>query len=463
MFFTTALTLLFLIKLRFNRNRNFHDYVKEKYGGTAIRNIRKLEESEKKLAKARLDRDFLLTCKSNNCVPKFLKFKLYRKSLYNSEFYRNAIATLLDTEINFKSKRIKLLSSKTEQLNKCLKSTLSFLTFNRAKVQIQTNLESFCNQVQNTHGRKLNYLGISPYKFMTPNDVIFNFSDYKLTDKEKALLALGLDFKLPCFRPNFVQFFLSMEKLARSLKSLTQVNADNFEQCQLSLKNLSYSTWTSITSSSKNWFPFFKKEDLDIIKKLAKNNNIVICKPDKGKGIVILNKRDYVTKMEQILEDHSKFLEINDVPFKITNKMEDKTNRVLKKLKEKNCISEETYISLRSTGSSFGILYGLPKIHKGNAVPLRPILAAYNLPNFKVAKFLVPLLSDLTKNSYSISNSYTFGTDVIQDINPNNIMVSYDVESLFTNIPLAETINLVLNKLYPTAGTIYHGFDRDSF
>ena len=29
-------------------------------------------------------------------------------------------------------------------------------------------------------------------------------------------------------------------------------------------------------------------------------------------------------------------------------------------------------------GSSFGIMYGLPKVHKSRPVPLRPILAAYN-------------------------------------------------------------------------------------
>ena len=38
------------------------------------------------------------------------------------------------------------------------------------------------------------------------------------------------------------------------------------------------------------------------------------------------------------------------------------------------------------TSSFFGILYGSPKVHKGPSVPLRPILAAYNLPNYKLAK-----------------------------------------------------------------------------
>ena len=170
-------------------------------------------------------------------------------------------------------------------------------------------------------------------------------------------------------------------------------------------------------------------------------------------------------KMEHVLSDNSKFIEVNDIPFKVANKTEDKVNRLLTvtKLKENHTITEDIYTSIRSTGSSFGILYGLPKIHKGNAVPLRPILAAYNLPNFKIAKFLVPLLNDLAKNRYTIQNSYSFSSELVQCLNPDNVIVSYNVESLFTNIPLDETINIILSQLFPTNSTIYNGFSRSAF
>ena len=460
--FRTALILLFVIKLKFSRNRNFHEYIREKYDGTALKTFRQLEVSEKKLSKADLDREFLFTCKANNCVPNFLKFKLYRKSLYNTEFYKNALRTLIDNELSFKYKRIHFLSKRVEQLRNSLKNTFSSLTFNHAKVVIEKNIHNYCKNIKIVHSKKLNNLGISPYRFMDPHDVIFNFSNYKLSDKEKSLLALGLDFKLPCYKPNFVQFFMPLEKLTRILKKFSP-DVKQFEHFQLQLKNLSYSTWSSIVKTNNNWYPFFTKEDFNTIKALSKNDNIVICKPDKGKGIVILNKTDYISKMELILSDESKFVEVKDTLFKISNKSEDKINRVLKKFKDKKIITDEVYSSLYSTGSSFGILYGLPKVHKGNSVPLRPILAAYNLPNFKIAKFLVPLLTNLTKNEYTISNSYNFSSEVLDKINLNNFMASYDIESLFTNIPLVETIELVLNRLYPTADTIYFGFDRASF
>ena len=58
-------------------------------------------------------------------------------------------------------------------------------------------------------------------------------------------------------------------------------------------------------------------------------------KPDKGNGIVILYRDDYVKKTEVILEDHSKFKIITKDYFKTTIKHEDKDIRFLQKLKKK--------------------------------------------------------------------------------------------------------------------------------
>ena len=43
------------------------------------------------------------------------------------------------------------------------------------------------------------------------------------------------------------------------------------------------------------------------INSLRKNDNIIITKPHKGSGVVLLNKSDYVDKMNKILDDQSKF------------------------------------------------------------------------------------------------------------------------------------------------------------
>ena len=42
-------------------------------------------------------------------------------------------------------------------------------------------------------------------------------------------------------------------------------------------------------------------------------------------------------------------------------------------------------------------------------------------------------------------------------------MVSFDVQSLFTNVPIFETINIILNKLFPSPTSVYHGFSKSNF
>ena len=196
-------------------------------------------------------------------------------------------------------------------------------------------------------------------------------------------------------------------------------------------------------SLKTNWLSFLKKDDYNRLKQLSLKSNLVITKPDKGKGTVILNKQDYVMKMNNILSDQSKFEHIGSPTFQPIFKVEDKINRFLKSLKDRHIINENTYAELYTSGCSYGILYGLPKVHK-EGIPLRPILASYNTPGYKLAKYLVPLLQPFSENEFTLSNSSKFVKDIItQDL--DLYMVSLDVVSLFTNIPLQATIQIILD------------------
>ena len=75
---------------------------------------------------------------------------------------------------------------------------------------------------------------------------------------------------------------------------------------------------------------------------------------------------------------------------------------IQKKLKNKNAISEETYNS-KPVDSKPRTPYGSAKVHKPlkNGLPLfRPIISAIGTPTYKLAKFLVPILSDITQNEF---------------------------------------------------------------
>ena len=219
--------------------------------------------------------------------------------------------------------------------------------------------------------------------------------------------------------------------------------------------------------SFKVFSSIFTKADILLLKQFSKNPDIVVCRPDKGNGVVILDKTIYVNKMLNIISDSSKFVKINDDLDKYVLRVETKINNFLTKLKSLKAISESIYKTLRVTGSGPGILYGLPKIHKQNfstVFPFRPIFAAYNTPSFNLAKFLVPVLKPLTTNRFTTDNSYSFVQDIIKIPNCNNyFMASFDVENLFTNVPVHETIEIILSNFFINSASNILGLSRKLF
>ena len=290
--FRSLLVILFLLRIKLSRSAHTADYLRRKYDGYTLRLYRRLESSTKKWKKAQLDQDFLMYCKMNNIMPNFVKFKLYRASLYSSEFYKSSCLSLLNIELNLKSKAITRLKSSVTSLSNTLYSALSLLDGLYIKYVLRDNITKYASDVQKTHDRKLQKLGIHQPQFLSPNNVLFNYSDYNLSKKEKFLLSLGLVFCLPNFKPNFCKFFLSFELFYNIIRSPPA--HINLESARQSIQSVAHKAYASYKAT--NWFPFFKKEDFHILKKLSKNKDIVLCKPDKGKGVVLLNRDDYIKK-----------------------------------------------------------------------------------------------------------------------------------------------------------------------
>ncbi|XP_071944677.1 uncharacterized protein [Antedon mediterranea] len=123
--------------------------------------------------------------------------------------------------------------------------------------------------------------------------------------------------------------------------------------------------------------------------------------------------------------------------------------------KEKDMIStvhkilpKEIAKSICQTGSRLAHLYGLPKTHK-EKLSMRPILSATGTYNYKLAQWLDEKLKPLSQNAYTIDDVFSFAADIRSTvINASDILVSYDVSSLFTNVPLTETIQIIADKAF---------------
>ena len=94
-------------------------------------------------------------------------------------------------------------------------------------------------------------------------------------------------------------------------------------------------------------------------------------------------------------------------------------------------------------------LYGLPKIHKTN-VPLRPIVSAIGSPTYALAKHLTFLLQPYIGQTDTYVKDSTHFISKIKDLTleENDRLVSFDVVSLFTKVPLNDAMGHI-QQIFP--------------
>ena len=151
-----------------------------------------------------------------------------------------------------------------------------------------------------------------------------------------------------------------------------------------------------------------------------------------------------------ILDDPSKFEKLGPTSSNDnTANIESKLQKCLLEL-FKDSIPKSLYQNICPTGSQRPRMYGLPKTHKTN-VPLRPILSMTGSSHHKLSKWLASLLELVLKHfsTHCIHDSFTFADAIQNSKDANNLfMCSFDISSLFTNVPLEETINICADALY---------------
>ena len=49
------------------------------------------------------------------------------------------------------------------------------------------------------------------------------------------------------------------------------------------------------------------RKEKETLRALSQDTSVVICKPDKGNGVVVLDQKVYIKKMGTVLKDKTKF------------------------------------------------------------------------------------------------------------------------------------------------------------
>ena len=317
----------------------------------------------------------------------------------------------------------------------------AFKRFRRAKIDFNQQIphqwkHNILNEVYSVFRVKINGLNLhlnNKLNFLINNSVCnrycasennyINLSSKVLSDDVKKALNFGMSFVL--------------DKEISPLELATAINKlsfnKHFEGNIDIAKGLIYS---KLNESTPNNFPLrFRKALFD----LKKDPNIHITKADKSNCVVILDKVTYNDKILELLSDQTTYKPLNKNP--LDNEIKNFNSKIKSILKDNNDLLSKIKIN----APSLPYLYGLIKTHKPN-LPVRPIISSVGSCTYKLSKYLVAILSPLLG---TISDSHIKnGLDICDKLTTINInsetrLVSFDVVSLFTKVPIDDLLNFL--------------------
>ena len=146
--------------------------------------------------------------------------------------------------------------------------------------------------------------------------------------------------------------------------------------------------------------------------------------------------------MNELLIDDNTYMILQSNPLK---SWQHHYNKELKRILKNNPDLEKRF---RSYMPKLPHMYGLPKVHK-DGVPMRPIVSTIGSVDYLLAGWLAKLLSPCLNKiaGTHITNTLDF-IERIDKVDLNDkLMVSYDVDSLFTNVPVTQCIEFLKENL----------------
>lgn len=173
--------------------------------------------------------------------------------------------------------------------------------------------ERNCKMLLTQFHHKLQYLIYKKFGCSAISDIVgnvLNLSSYQLSPIERAILDHGLDFPIPPVVVRRKEIFSEFKILNAQIQRLKPVSDNKVRDLKARLNDLTHCyARTPISYSEFKW----RREHYSVIKSLRQNKSLVTTRPDKGSGVVVLNRCDCVDKMMTILSDSSKFIKLGPV------------------------------------------------------------------------------------------------------------------------------------------------------
>ena len=198
-------------------------------------------------------------------------------------------------------------------------------------------------------------------------------------------------------------------------------------------------------------------------KQYLKENNLLAVPFDKGIGICLMKKEKYQEKLDTIIS-LPQFAKLEVTRKNAKNPFIKEEERIVEELKEmlnSGQISQQLFEEIKPSGSQPARLYGLAKVHK-RGTPVRPVLSMPGSAYHRIAQRIAKWLSVVPE--CGINSSTKSVCDSVKDfeMEEDEEVVSFDVSSLYTNVPLLEAIHYCADLLYNGRAEV-PPVDKDTF
>ena len=459
MFFVAVIYSIFSKLISTALPSKYLSSTRSKYGDVIFSSIRKIEKLSIKYQKCKCDLEFLRLCIIYRLTPAFVQINLWKKRIKCTNEYSSFQHFCLKQEYDNRYKDSIKCDKEIKKLLEYLKVKISYYDFQLLQKFLYERSNKEKEKFITAHEKKLIKLNNGPigqdYQSIRTK-LVHNISSYNLSPAEERLLCRGWNFCIENKITNFIDFKTDMELNAFKLQS--DCHPNTFSTLCQKLNNYSDIFMKSL---KKKKIRNISDDEFNAIKSLKDNDTIIICRADKGNAIVVLDKKDYINKMNEILKQK----QFKYIKRSVLIEKEKLLNKYISKLHKDKIITKEIYWKIHSTCSSYATMYGQPKIHKTN-YPVRPIISSIGAYNHDLSKYLYQIIkNNRPSQSFSyIRDSFEFVKKIIgiQD-SANQVMISFDVDNLYTNVPVNEAIEITLDMLFKRSNQLDIPFTRLQF
>ncbi|XP_077517763.1 uncharacterized protein LOC144128315 [Amblyomma americanum] len=165
------------------------------------------------------------------------------------------------------------------------------------------------------------------------------------------------------------------------------------------------------------------------------SSSIVVLPADKGNSTVVLNQSDYIRKMTTLLQDEAMYKKVKRDPTKkVETELQSLLSDVFKFIPPEK---KHLYFRLLCHNGSAPAIYGLPKVHKPD-VPLRPIVDFTRSPLHALSGYLHQVIRPVVGRRTTYVKDSSHFVNKLKDvtIDDEDVLVSFDVKSMFTSVPV---------------------------